>query len=124
MRNLKGLESIVTELRAERGHLVNNLRHVDAALAVLGKLEGESSPPNRGALCHSLLADGWPPLRKRDGQRLRAHLLARRMAVRGHPAHRDGSQKRPVARLPLPNAPDGQSSKASSEDCPATNGRR
>lgn len=40
MRNLKGLESIVTELRAERGHLVNNLRHVDAALAVLGKLEG------------------------------------------------------------------------------------
>jgi hypothetical protein len=39
MRKLKGLESIVTELRAERGHLVNNLRHVDAALAVLGKLE-------------------------------------------------------------------------------------
>src|ERR1700694_1471191 len=36
---LKGLESIVTELRAERAHLVNNLRHVDAALAVLGKLE-------------------------------------------------------------------------------------
>jgi len=39
MQKLKGLESIVTELRAERGHLVNNLRHVDAALAVLGKLE-------------------------------------------------------------------------------------
>jgi hypothetical protein len=39
MRKLQGLESIVTELRAERGHLVNNLRHVDAALAVLGKLE-------------------------------------------------------------------------------------
>jgi hypothetical protein len=39
MRQLKGLESIVMELRAERGHLVNNLRHVDAALAVLGKLE-------------------------------------------------------------------------------------
>jgi hypothetical protein len=37
---LKGLEDIVTELRAERTHLVNNLRHVDAALAVLGKLEG------------------------------------------------------------------------------------
>jgi len=39
MQKLKGLENIVTELRAERGHLVNNLRHVDAALAVLGKLE-------------------------------------------------------------------------------------
>jgi len=40
MPRLKGLENIVTELRAERAHLVNNLRHVDAALAVLGKLEG------------------------------------------------------------------------------------
>jgi hypothetical protein len=39
MPKLMGLESIVTELRAERGHLVKNLRHVDAALAVLGKLE-------------------------------------------------------------------------------------
>ncbi len=37
---LKGLENIVTELRAERSHLVNNLRHVDAALSVLGRLEG------------------------------------------------------------------------------------
>jgi hypothetical protein len=39
MPNLKGLGSIVTELRTERAHLVNNLRHVDAALAVLGKLD-------------------------------------------------------------------------------------
>jgi hypothetical protein len=40
MPRLKGLGNIVVELRAERAHLVNNLRHVDAALAVLGKLEG------------------------------------------------------------------------------------
>jgi hypothetical protein len=40
MPKLQGLGNIVTELRAERTHLVNNLRHVDAALAVLGKLEG------------------------------------------------------------------------------------
>ena len=40
MPRLAGLGNIVTELRAERAHLVNNLRHVDAALAVLGKLEG------------------------------------------------------------------------------------
>jgi hypothetical protein len=40
MPKLQGLENIVTELRVERTHLVNNLRHVDAALAVLGKLEG------------------------------------------------------------------------------------
>jgi hypothetical protein len=40
MPRLKGLEGIVLELRTERTHLVNNLRHVDAALAVLGKLEG------------------------------------------------------------------------------------
>jgi len=40
MPRLLGLGNIVAELRAERAHLVNNLRHVDAALAVLGKLEG------------------------------------------------------------------------------------
>jgi len=40
MPSLQGLGNIVTELRAERAHLVQNLRHVDAALAVLGKLEG------------------------------------------------------------------------------------
>jgi len=42
MANLKGLVSIVSELRAERTNLVNQLRHVDAALAVLGKLNGGS----------------------------------------------------------------------------------
>jgi len=43
MANLKGLVSIVSELRAERANLVNQLRHVDAALAVLGRLNGGSS---------------------------------------------------------------------------------
>jgi len=43
MTNLKGLVSIVSELRAERTNLVTKLRHVDAALAVLGKLDGGSS---------------------------------------------------------------------------------
>jgi len=43
MANLKGLASFVSELRAERTNLVNELRHVDAALAVLGKLGGGSS---------------------------------------------------------------------------------
>jgi hypothetical protein len=43
MANLEGLVSIVSELRAERTNLVNQLRHVDAALAVLGKLNGGSS---------------------------------------------------------------------------------
>jgi nucleoid-associated protein YgaU len=40
MANLKGLASIVSELRAERTNLVDRLRHVDAALSVLGKLGG------------------------------------------------------------------------------------
>ena len=40
MANLKGLASFVSELRAERTNLVNRLRHVDAALSVLGKLKG------------------------------------------------------------------------------------
>jgi hypothetical protein len=43
MTKLKGLASIVLELRAERTDLVNQLRHVDAALSVLGKLNDGSS---------------------------------------------------------------------------------
>jgi hypothetical protein len=43
MANLTGLASIVRELRVERTNLVNQLRHVDAALSVLGKLSGGSS---------------------------------------------------------------------------------
>lgn len=43
MSNLKGLQAIVSELRTERASLVNQLRHVDAALSVLGKLNGGSS---------------------------------------------------------------------------------
>jgi hypothetical protein len=43
MAALRGLESIVSQLREQRTSLVNELRHVDAALAVLGKLEGGRS---------------------------------------------------------------------------------
>jgi hypothetical protein len=43
MANLSGLVSIVSELRAERTNLVNQLRHIEAALAVLGKLNGGGS---------------------------------------------------------------------------------
>jgi hypothetical protein len=43
MSHLRGLASIVSELRVERTNLVNRLRHVDAALAVLGKLNGGSN---------------------------------------------------------------------------------
>jgi len=42
MANLKGLASIVSESRAERTNLANQLGHVDAALSVLGKLNGGS----------------------------------------------------------------------------------
>jgi hypothetical protein len=44
MTNLKGLASFVSQLRVERTNLVGRLRHVDAALSVLGKLHGGSSP--------------------------------------------------------------------------------
>src|SRR5579863_3918320 len=43
MGNLRGLVSIVAELRAERTNLVSQLKHIDAALSVLGKLNGGSS---------------------------------------------------------------------------------
>jgi hypothetical protein len=43
MANLKGLAGVVSKLRAARTNLVNELRHVDAALSVLGKLKGGSN---------------------------------------------------------------------------------
>jgi hypothetical protein len=43
MGKLKGLVSIVSELRTERTRLASQLKHVDAALAVLGKLDSGSS---------------------------------------------------------------------------------
>ena len=43
MANLKGLASIVSELRVERTNLANQLKHVDAALSVLGKLNRGNS---------------------------------------------------------------------------------
>ena len=43
MPNLKGLSSFVSQLRVARTQLVDELRHVDAALAVLGKMDGGSS---------------------------------------------------------------------------------
>jgi hypothetical protein len=43
MANLAGLSSFVSELKSTRTNLVNELRHVDAALSVLGKLRGDSN---------------------------------------------------------------------------------
>jgi hypothetical protein len=43
MANLTGLASFVAELRAARTNLVSQLRHVDAALSVLGKMSAGSS---------------------------------------------------------------------------------
>jgi hypothetical protein len=37
---ITGLASIVSELRTERTNLVTQLKHIDAALSVLGKLNG------------------------------------------------------------------------------------
>ena len=45
MANLTGLAGFVSKLKAVRTNLVNELRHVDAALSVLGKLGGGSIPP-------------------------------------------------------------------------------
>ena len=43
MANLKGLASIVSELRVERTNLASQLERVDAALSVLGKSNGGRS---------------------------------------------------------------------------------
>jgi hypothetical protein len=43
MSKFQGIVSIASELRVERTSLINQLKHVDAALSVLGKLNGGSS---------------------------------------------------------------------------------
>src|ERR1019366_2821022 len=55
MANLKGLASIVSELGVERTNLANQLKRVDAALSVLGKLGGGSSNANPS---HTMSAAG------------------------------------------------------------------
>ena len=61
MANLKGLGSIVAQLREERTNLVNQLRHVDAALSVLGKLDGGRSytKPRRRRLSAAARKISW-----------------------------------------------------------------
>jgi hypothetical protein len=48
MAKLAGLAGFVSELRAMRGNLVAELRHLDAALSVLGKLGGGRSSTKSG----------------------------------------------------------------------------
>jgi len=43
MSNLVGLAAVVSELRKERANQANELKHLDAALVVLGKLGGVSN---------------------------------------------------------------------------------
>jgi hypothetical protein len=48
MENLKGLAGFVSELRARRSSLVNELRQVDESLAVLGKFNAGNSNTKPG----------------------------------------------------------------------------
>ena len=50
MADLKGLSAFVAELRSTRTHLVNELRHVDAALSVLGKMSGGTAYAKPGRI--------------------------------------------------------------------------
>jgi len=43
MANLKGLVSVVSQLREQRTNLVNDLKHVDAALSALSRLNGRTN---------------------------------------------------------------------------------
>ena len=50
MEKLQGLVLVVSELKSERTNLLNQLKHVDDALSVLGKLNGGSSPTTPGRI--------------------------------------------------------------------------
>ncbi len=47
MTKLKGLVSVVSQLRLERTNLANQLRDVDAALSILGRLDGDPTKARR-----------------------------------------------------------------------------
>jgi len=47
MTKVRGITSVVSQLRKERSSLEVELKRVDAALSVLGKLNGRSSQPKR-----------------------------------------------------------------------------
>jgi len=53
MANLRGLVSIVSQLRDQRTNLVNSLKHVDAALSVLGKVNGRNHTEPRRSMSAS-----------------------------------------------------------------------
>jgi len=55
MANLNGLGSIVSELKAERASLASQLKQLDSALTVLGKVNGRSSRTKTG---HAMSAAG------------------------------------------------------------------
>jgi hypothetical protein len=53
MANLKGLESVVSQLRIQRTNLVDNLKHVDGALSALGRLNGGTNHSPRRTMSAS-----------------------------------------------------------------------
>ena len=68
MANLKGLESVVAQLREQRANLGKQLRHVDAALSVLGTLDaGRSCTEPRRKMSASARED-IPPRRENVGR--------------------------------------------------------
>jgi len=47
MTRVRGISSVVSQLRKERSSLEGELKQVDAALSILGRLNGKASPPKR-----------------------------------------------------------------------------
>jgi hypothetical protein len=66
MATLKGLVSVVSQLREQRTNLVNDLKHVDAALSALSRLNGGT---NHAAPRRTLSASARKKIAA--GQRLR-----------------------------------------------------
>ncbi len=75
MANLAGLAGFVSELRAVRESLVNELRHVDAALSVLGKFGGGSKAyaVSLGSHAHEPRAESAVGKSKRSSAETQTH---------------------------------------------------
>ena len=98
---LKGMESIVSQLRAQRVDFVNQIGHIHAALIVLGKVDGTHASRLPVRTISAAAERGSLPLSRHAGQESGAR-------VRSHPNER--CQHHPAARLLLHSVRVGRSS--------------
>ena len=78
------MASILSELRAQRTNLASQLKHIDAALSVFGKLDAERSYPKPRRTLSAAEGKKISSRRKHDGQREYLARSIRRSEIQAH----------------------------------------